>query len=96
MKITNDTVLKIASDLIDILGHSKNRFQRRLALANPTLDKINSLIHKIPESNPLFLQHEIIEKLKSSEIVESVQYDIIRNEDVMEFSRLEVIFKKNT
>jgi hypothetical protein len=96
MKITDDICFTISSDLIDLFHHGENRFQRRLALAAPTLDKINSLIHKIPESNPLFLQHRIIEKLEDSEIVDSVQYDIIRNEDLMEFSRIEIIFKKNT
>lgn len=96
MKIADDICFKISSDLIDLFHLGKGRFQRRLALAEPTLKKINSLIHKIPDSNPLFLQHRIIEKLEGSEIIDSVQYDIIRNEDLMEFSRIEVIFKKNT
>jgi lysine/ornithine N-monooxygenase len=78
----------------DIFSHLEDN-EKRCVIQDNSLKKINSLLSKFPLFS-LVYGLKVIEKIQKLHIVKEVNYDIVKNEEVMEFHRLEIIFKENT
>ena len=93
--VSNRIFIQISNDISTHLLDSGSRFGRQYVLKDSSLEKINSLLHKIPQLS-LVCGHQVIDKIQKLKVVKDVQYDLVKNEDFMDFSRLEIIFKENT
>lgn len=60
-----------------------------------TLKKVNRIFHLCGKTN-LSIQHQVIAKIEKMPNVSIVYYDIVANEEFMDFSKIQIIFKKNS
>lgn len=90
--ISNRIFIEISNDISTHLLISDTNVGRYFVVKDNSLDKINSLLHKIPQFS-LICGHQVIDKIKKLSIVKDIQYDLAKNEQVMEFVSLKIIFK---
>lgn len=93
--ISNKIFIEISNDISTHLLNSDTNAGRYFVVKDSSLDKINSLLYKIPQFS-LICGHQVIDKIKKLSIVKDIHYDIVKNEPFMIFDSLKIIFKEIT
>jgi hypothetical protein len=90
--ISNRIFIEISNDISSHLLINNTGSGRYYVVKDSSLDKINSMLHKIPQFS-LICGHQVIAKIQKLNIVKDVNYDLVKNNHIWSFFHLEIIFK---